>query len=661
MLRIRPGGPGRGNGPRTGRPRRGIALAALGMVTLVALVLAIATPDGAVGVDRADSGMGASLTDGVPAIDLSLAGGVSILGAREKDQLGNDLRLGDLNGDGIADLLLGAHWGSIGGRNIAGRAYGLHGRLEWSDIIDLERKPAADWWLMGVGREARLGSAVAVGDLSGDGIADLVVGSLLADPRDERPPHGEQTNAGAVYVVFGDERARHVDLQAPPPDGQPDLTFTGDSTSRAGSDQLGTDLTVGDFDGDGAFDLAAAAMLSGRQAGSVHVWFGPFGSGEIHNLRHVPADLTLEGHAERTYLGSSILAADVDADGIDDLLVGAFASSAPGIPVDSGAVHVLFGRRSRWSGTAAATDAADVSIYGPAGAALSGAFAAGLCSCRGRTLAVDDLTGDGVPDIAIGAPLMAGAADPADAVAGAARAGAVFLLPGPIEPGVINLATPPATGIRGDETEARFGWSLATGDLDGDGVVDLAVAAPHANPEGRAKAGAIHVFAGPLRTDGFTSVTEAASLVVHGAEAGHGDAGISIGVGDSDGDGLDDLHAGFPDAAPGGRRSVGVVRRASGPLFGGASPPTPGDQGGTGPTPPTATATATSGPRPTGGPTVTASSTARPSATGAPTGPGPRETPVPTARATAEASPSPRGTEASGPFDMYLPFAILLR
>ena len=183
-----------------------------------------------------------------------------------------------------------------------------------------------------------MGSAVAVGDLNGDKVDDLVLGSVLADP-------GGQSNGGAVYVMFGGKSVGgFVDfLQS-----KPDSFIAGGSHTAGEADRIGTDLAVGDFNGDGRNDLAVSAVFRDSFRGAVFVWFGPFTQGSSRNLQNQPADWTILGPAPNAYFGAALAAADVNEDGVGDLLVSAYAAGPDG-PRDTGAVNVFFGQQGpRW-------------------------------------------------------------------------------------------------------------------------------------------------------------------------------------------------------------------------------------------------------------------------------------------------------------------------
>ncbi|MEO8082404.1 MAG: hypothetical protein ABI780_01135 [Ardenticatenales bacterium] len=571
-----------------------------------------------------------------------------IAGAPDKEQLGNDLKFGDLNDDGQPDLLLGAHWGSAGGRNIVGRAYVLFGRSSWPATLDLSQQIAGRWSFMGVGREARMGVSLAAGDVSGDHRDDLVIGSLLADPFD-------QANAGAVYVMFGGASAGgHVDFL----NTQPDVIIAGNSTAFD-SDRLGTDVVVGDFNGDGRGDIAAAAVLRQNFAGGVFIWFGPFTKGRVINMRTTKPDRTILGGADRSYFGTALVAADVDDDGRTDLFVGAWAPAPIEGPADGGAIHIFRGQTLQ-NATKDLTPAdADLSIVGPAGSTLSGALSLGQCSCHGQPIVFDDITGDGVRDLIMGAPL--------DDV----RKGRVYILPGPLVGRRIDVATAPHLTLTSALPEGKLGWSIATGAIDGDGRTDLVVTLPSANVTvggaSRTEGGIALGIRGPLPITGTLDVNALAALRVLGPDVNSGGTGMTVGLADTDGDGIADLHLGFSNAPALGRRSVGEVHIVRGPLIATLSSPTPtasATEAATATATPSPSATVTPTPLPTLPPTDEPTATPGDSPTADPGG---TATPDGTAAtATATGTRVPTSAASAGPTRpfggrVFLPLSLLYR
>jgi hypothetical protein len=201
-------------------------------------------------------------------------------------------------------------------------------------VIDLATE--ADLTIQGAAANDQSGISVSgAGDVDGDGIDDLIIGAR---------------GANASYVVFGaTDLAGTIDL-ADPANGA-DLILQG----AAGDDSGRSVSGAGDVNGDDVDDLiigAPAADPNGRfQAGASYVVFGTDQGFPATIDLASDADLTIQGAAERDYSGISVSGAgDVDGDGIDDLIVGAFGAD-PNDRDYAGASYVWFG-----SGPAAAIE-----------------------------------------------------------------------------------------------------------------------------------------------------------------------------------------------------------------------------------------------------------------------------------------------------------------
>lgn len=582
-------------------------------------------------------GLAAPQGEGSLVVDLAQtlpAGTTHIIGSPTKEQLGNDLTSGDLNGDGLVDLLVGAHWWTTGGRNIIGRAYGLFGRGAWPGLLDLAQAPQRSWSFTGRGLEARLGNAVATGDLNGDGIDDAVMGSLLADPADPddtSPPIRLLSNGGAVYVVFGGAKAGgNLDFL----NAEPDVYLAGDS-GPDGADQLGTALAIDDLNGDGQADLVVSATLRGRFRGAVFGWWGPLRPGRRVFLSKEAADWQIEGAAERTYFGSTLATGELTGDGVPDLVVAAVDED--GSPGGRGPLHVFAGGPNFAAKRLRSAAEADVVILPPVGVSLGSALSLGGCSCRGQALAVGDLSGDGQPDLIAGAPLVN------------RLAGEVRFLPGPLPTGPVDLDVWPHLLLSGPTDDGRLGWSVAVGDLGGDGQADLVVAAPWADGGGRGDTGLALGLPGPLPASGEQLLDlDATELKVIGPMAQSGLAGMTLRIADTDGDGRADLHLGFPDAAPLDRRSVGSLYRLPGPLLlDRVATPTPRTTAAASPTPETAPSETPGPPEPTASPVASPGSLETPVAS--PTGSTPPSATPPGPEPTASVAPDPSSTAPGEP------------
>ena len=260
----------------------------------------------------------------------------------------------------------------------------------------------------------------------------------------------------------------------------------------------------------------------------------------------VDADLTLVGEAtqDNAAQGDPGFAGvgDVNGDGIDDIAISAMRNDSAGL--DAGAVYLLFGGTGH-AGTESLA-AADVKLTGE----LAGDFA-------GRSLSGGaDIDGDGYGDLLLSAQNEA---------TGGINAGAAYLISGPILAsggiGLADLGTAKIFGAAADDLAADVAMA---GDINGDGIPDLAVAAQFADLGGFTNNGVTAVFFGPVT--GLQSVNDAQALIIGHASSVESGSAIA-GGGDLDGDGFADLVIGARASSRGGANG-GEVNVVYGPLAG---------------------------------------------------------------------------------------------
>jgi hypothetical protein len=391
--------------------------------------------------------------------------------------------LGDVNGDGLDDIAI-SHY-------TAQRAYVVFGAEEFTGLA-LDSIGDRGFTVKGGPDSGNVGFSLnAVGDLDADGLGDFAVAEVAADTQG-------RTNNGRVWVVAGRDDIADVDLLAPA-DG--DLIMTVDGA--VSEERIGNIASVGDVNGDGVDDFLLGAYTSTPWGsgvavpGAAYVVFGGT-TGAVDTAALGDDGFTILGPTrQRDRLGISVAGAgDVDGDGRADLLIGADGVSNAGTGPRAGGAAVVFGSASTapvytdpaaTPGQSVFTCADAAPITDPNTCAtptrrgywIDGAVAS---DSTGYAVAgIGDVDGDEVPDVALGAYGF----DPANPAGGTfSGAGATYVVHGDPDAVTIPLATLPTTaGYRIDGTlnGDRFGRQVASlGDVDGNGVADLAIGADFA-------------------------------------------------------------------------------------------------------------------------------------------------------------------------------------
>jgi len=322
---------------------------------------------------------------------------VTIIAAEGFSLMGDSMATGDINDDDIADLVLGAVFaGRVPGsphggpRTELGEVYVIFGSPTLSGSISIPEKQQ-DFTISGPEQYSELGDAMAVGDVNGDGIDDIIAVAEAADA-----PDGSRPNTGIVYVVFGS--ANLGDMVDIAKDEQ-DVTILG---ARA-NDALGFCAASGDVNGDDIDDIllvaqrADAAGGSRDTSGEAYVVLGSPNLGGTIDTLAGDQDITIFGAEAHDLLSSCLAGHDVNGDGIGDIILGTGFTSGPDNSRDrAGEAYVIFG-----SPTLPAT-------IDPAGYADVVLFGAEADDHFGSGVQTADLNGDGRQEMIVVASETAG-------------------------------------------------------------------------------------------------------------------------------------------------------------------------------------------------------------------------------------------------------------
>ncbi|CAB5499863.1 hypothetical protein formerly called flagellar hook-length control protein FliK, partial [Bathymodiolus thermophilus thioautotrophic gill symbiont] len=476
-----------------------------------------------------------------------IAQGFVMNGENVEDHSGKSVSsAGDVNGDGLDDLIVGVYFADPTNKSNAGKSYVVFGKVD-ETAINLSAIALGTGGFVMNGESAGDYSGHSVssaGDVNGDGLDDLIVSTSLGEDGVGK--------VGKSYVVFGKTDGSAVNLSVIAA-GTGGFVINGEN---AGDWNGYSVSSAGDVNGDGLDDLIVGSFQadtnSKSDAGKSYVVFGKTNESAV-NLSVIAAGtggFVINGENANDFSGYSVSSAgDVNGDGLDDLIVGAFHADSNG-KNNAGKSYVVFGKKEK--------DAVNLSVIaaGTGGFVINGESIADDFSGASVSSA-GDVNGDGLDDLIVGAHF----ADPASK----SEAGKSYVIFGKTDETSVDLSKiASGTGgfvINGENIDDRSGVSVSSaGDVNGDGLDDLIVGAYLADPSGTNNAGKSYVVFGKkdkATVDLSVIASGTGGFVINGENAGDF-SGVSVSsAGDVNGDGLDDLIIGARQADPDNKSKAG--------------------------------------------------------------------------------------------------------
>ena len=314
-----------------------------------------------------------------------------ISGRNRQDSLGSTVEVADITGDGLVDLIIGARAGDLSGAD-SGGVFVHAGTGDGDAPFEIE----ASIVIAGVNSFDYFGSALSTCDFNGDGLLDIAVAATYYEDRTASPVSNSQ---GGILVYMGQPGGLELVPEIIVGRTLDNGTFVNTNNLRLADHRAS--LAAGDFNGDGACDLAVGsrryAYGGSNNTGLVQLYLGANADDERRGGVNTEPSLmwtetrtqTVDRSQSGGQFGRSIQMGDINADGKADLLIAQHAGDVGGR--DGGGAYVFLGR-----------DVSGVATEYLAATTADWSFHGSNYDNLGYSIVIDDANDDGVQDLLIG-------------------------------------------------------------------------------------------------------------------------------------------------------------------------------------------------------------------------------------------------------------------
>ena len=467
----------------------------------------------------------AGISWGITDFSASEKSDIIIYGATSDQRVGFDVASGDVNNDGIDDILLGTAFTEPEYAFLFVNPSSLDNEVFLdSDTPDVAFKGAADY--------NNFGESVAIADFNGDGKGDIIIGADGAD-------YKSRTGAGSVYIFFGKDfsNGTTIDLSTDSPD-----VIIGGSAS---GDTFGQDISSGYFNDDSYEDLIVVAGYTNSGKGTAYVIAGgdDTPTTDIDILSSSRVKVKLNNRDPYDGLGQVVGSGDINGDNLDDMIVGIPISGPSFYNSYRGRVCVIFGNNSSQT-INLSSQSPDLTFYG-----------SHEDDSIGQAVASGDLNGDGIDDLILQANSDQGRyEDP----------GLVYILYGKTTWTAGSTITISSSNwdvkIYGEDDYDSFGMALSVCQYDGSKPEDLFIGAySHSENSSYSQEGAVYILKGSSSWSAqkVIAAENNPNIPVRITGGSDGRCGYSVSSGNFDSDFLSDVLIGAPIADLGSNSMAG--------------------------------------------------------------------------------------------------------